>query len=68
MSDGLVKGKKMELNVLFDVVRIEIHCGDDYEAQVLFDDLAQRLQAGEVVSLWQGRSPLPPHQTQADSK
>jgi hypothetical protein len=44
-------GKKIAVSVLFDVVTVEIICGDAYEAQVLFDDLIQRLQSGEGITL-----------------
>jgi hypothetical protein len=40
---------KMAISVIFDVVRIEIRCGDEYAAQVAFDDISQRLEAGEGV-------------------
>ncbi len=39
-------GKRINISVLFDVLRIEIACGDDYEAQVVFDDIAETLEAG----------------------
>lgn len=45
--ETLFKDKKIEVDVMFDTVSIRIHCGDDYEAQVLFDDITQRLQSGE---------------------
>ena len=44
-------GKRINISVLFDVVRIEIACGDDYEAQVLYDDIAETIQAGGSFSL-----------------
>lgn len=42
--------QKIEVNVLFDTVRIAIVCDDPYTAQVLFDDLVQRLKAGESIA------------------
>jgi hypothetical protein len=38
---------KTEVEVIFDVVSIKIHCGDDYTAQVVYDDLIERMQSGE---------------------
>lgn len=42
---------KLALSVLFDVVKIELHCGDAYRAQVLFDDINDRLQMDGHVRL-----------------
>ena len=50
MSKDLV-GKKTVIGVRFDIVSIEIHCGDEYEAQVLYDDLIERSRSGEGFSL-----------------
>ena len=44
-------GKKLAISVLFDTVKLEIICGDAYEAQVLYDDLLDRLRAGEDISV-----------------
>lgn len=44
-------GKRINVNVIFDVVSIEIHCGDDYEAQVVFDDIAEALKAKGSVTI-----------------
>ncbi|HVR57586.1 MAG TPA: hypothetical protein VMT72_12250 [Pseudolabrys sp.] len=44
-------GKRINISVLFDQVRIEINCGDDYEAQVLYDDLTETVQAGGSFAL-----------------
>lgn len=43
--------RKVAVSVLFDVVSIELICGDDYAAQVLYDDLIDRLQSGEGIRL-----------------
>ncbi len=54
MDDNDIQGlrnKRMSVSVLFDVVKIEVHCGDDYEAQVLFDDITDRLNSGERLYL-----------------
>jgi hypothetical protein len=39
------------IEVFLDTVKLELRCGDEYEAQVLFDDLAERLQAGQPLTL-----------------
>ena len=44
-------GKKIAVSVMFDTVKLEVICGDDYEAQVLYDDLIERLRSGEGISL-----------------
>lgn len=48
--------RKVAISVLFNVVRIELICGDDYAAQVLYDDLTERLQAGDGISLSLGQN------------
>jgi hypothetical protein len=50
-------GKKVEVAVIFDSVQITIHCGDDYEAQVLYDDIVERLAAGESLSIKMNNEP-----------
>ncbi len=54
-------GKKVAVSVLFDTVTVAIICGDDYLAQVLYDDLIDRLRSGQgiTLSLDQGRAPSP---------
>lgn len=44
-------GRKITVDVLFDTVKIGVICGSDYEAQVLYDDLVERLKSGEGLSL-----------------
>jgi hypothetical protein len=44
-------GKKVAVSVRFDTVVVEVICGDCYLAQVLFDDITERLQKGEGISL-----------------
>jgi hypothetical protein len=44
-------GKKVAVSVVFDIVKIEVICGDDYEAQVLYDDICDRMKAGEGITL-----------------
>ena len=51
MAETLLSGKKLGVSVLFDVVKIEIICGDDYEAQVTYDDILDRLKRGEGLTL-----------------
>ena len=51
MTEKLVVSRKVAVSVLFDSVTIELDCGDAYEAQVLYDDLIQRLQSGEGITL-----------------
>lgn len=44
-------GRQIAISVLMDVVTIEVICGDNYEAQVLYDDLVDRLRSGEGMTL-----------------
>lgn len=44
-------GRKVAVSAMFDTVTIEIICGDDYEAAVLYDDVVERLTAGEGITL-----------------
>lgn len=46
-----LSGKHINVSVLFDTVQIEIACGDDYEAQVLFDDVADTLKRNGSVTI-----------------
>jgi hypothetical protein len=52
-------GKKVAVSVLFDSVNIEIICGDDYLAQVLYDDLIDRLRSGKGITLALGQANAP---------
>lgn len=52
---SILVGKKVAISVLFDTVTIEIITGDDYEAQVLYDDITERLQKGEGITLGLGQ-------------
>ena len=45
---------KVVLGVQVNVVKIEFTCSDAYDAQVLFEDLSDRLEAGEEISLKPG--------------
>jgi hypothetical protein len=55
MSDLVYLGKKpMRLTVAVDTIRLEIVCDGTYEAQVLYDDLLERFQAGFAIALHPG--------------
>lgn len=43
--------KGMSLTLAGDVVKIELECGDDLLAIVLFEDLEQRFRAGGSITL-----------------
>lgn len=51
--------KQVAVSVLFDTVKIELICGDDYAAQVLYDDLVDRLRRSEGITLAVAQAPLP---------
>lgn len=59
MAETIVHAPNISLSVLFGRVQIEIDCKSDYEAQVLFDDLTERLEAGQEISI--KPTPLPSH-------
>lgn len=42
-----IVGRKLTISIMFDVVKVEITCGDEYEATVLYDDLIERMRSGE---------------------
>lgn len=42
---------KIALRVQFDTVHVELICGDEYAAQVLYDDMLDRLKAGEGLTI-----------------
>lgn len=44
-------GKRITVSVQFDTVAIEIHCGDEYAAQVVYDDITETLKADGGVKL-----------------
>lgn len=46
----LTKGQVV-VSVIFDIVKVEIHCGDEYEAQSAYDEIIERLRAGEGLTL-----------------
>jgi hypothetical protein len=49
--ETLLHAPNISLTVMFDTVKIEIECSSDYAAQVLFDDLSGRLEAGQEISI-----------------
>ena len=46
----LTKGS-VEVSVLFDMVQIQIHCGDEYVAQSAYDELVELLKIGKGLTL-----------------
>lgn len=51
MGETLARTRTISVDVLMDTVTLKLHCGDEYEAQVLFDDLVERLQSGQGITL-----------------
>ena len=47
--ETLCKQDEIALTVRFNTVSIEITCRDEYEARVLFDDIASRFAAGDGI-------------------
>jgi len=43
--------KKMGVSIMYDTVSIDIICGDEYFANVLYEDLIERLQSGEEITI-----------------
>lgn len=43
--------KKIGVSVKFDTVSIELVCGDAYLANVLYDDILERLKSGQGITL-----------------
>jgi hypothetical protein len=60
MAEMLAVTRKVAVSVRLDSVTIEVDCGDAYEAQVLYDDLVERLQSGDSVTLSLIRKAAPP--------
>lgn len=55
--ETLMKGDHTEVSVLFDMVTITIHCGDDYKAQVLYDHIVEELQRGKGLTISMAQPP-----------
>jgi hypothetical protein len=51
----IVFNRKLAVSVMFSTVKLELDCGDSYEAQVLYDDILDRLKAGEGLTLSMGQ-------------
>lgn len=47
----VVVGKQIAISVGLGTVTIEVICNDDYMANVLYEDIVERLKAGEGVIL-----------------
>lgn len=46
-----IVGRKTAISIFGGTVTIEVICGDDYEAEVLYDDLIERIKSGQGFSL-----------------
>ena len=51
MADELIADGRVSVSVLLNTVRIELICGDGYAAQVLYDEIVERLQRGNGLTL-----------------
>lgn len=47
----IAKPYKLAVSIVLDTVSIELICGDEYAANVLYDDIIDRLKAGEGLTL-----------------
>ena len=52
----IMRSDKIALSVFVDTVKIEITCKSEYEAQVLFDDLVDRMKSGQSITIEPGRA------------
>ncbi len=43
--------QKLAVSIRFDTVVVEFLCGDQYAAEVLYEDLIDRLSKGEGITL-----------------
>jgi hypothetical protein len=59
MANVSLSSKKVAVSVQSDVVTIEIICGDNYLAQIIYNDIAERLQKGDGISLGLGQDCAP---------
>lgn len=55
--DTLVTGRKIVLVLKGDIVALEVHCGDVYEARILYEDIDDRFKRGEMVGIHAARKP-----------
>lgn len=63
MSDEceiLVTPLKIAISIFIDTIKIELICGDEYAAQVTYEDILDRLQRGEGLAL-SVKQPEPAH-------
>lgn len=58
MTELFTNEGKIAVSVKFDTVYVELICGDNYAAQVLYEEIIERLQRGEGLTL-QARQPDP---------
>jgi hypothetical protein len=62
-------GDTIHVSVVFNLVRIEIECADEYQAQVAYDDIVQRMENGGQLSISYGHhQPTAAGQVPEDSK
>ena len=51
MSRSDLVAQRVVVDVIFDMVPIQLHCGDEYAARVLHEDICDRLRSGEKIGL-----------------
>lgn len=56
-AETVAKPYKIAVSVMLDVVRVDFICGDEYAAQVLHDDLIDRLRCGQGITISLQQSP-----------
>lgn len=54
------KPYKLAASIMLDTVNIELICGDEYAANVLYEDIIDRLKAGEGLTLSASQSERTP--------
>lgn len=50
-QEALVRTQRVRVSVQFDTVSIQFPCKDEYEAQVLYDDIIERIQDGQELTI-----------------
>lgn len=63
MAEKIATPQKIAISVIFDVVRVEFICGDNYAAQVLYDDMKDRLRSGEGLMISAKQPPRAAHRS-----
>jgi len=43
--------QRVVVEVVFDMVTIQLHCGDEYAARILHEDICDRLKSGKKIAL-----------------